>query len=123
MSQTRPRGQTGSLDDLLESGPQIDCSPVAEFHSHYAWISFRGPLQPHKLDDGTAIDIPTLPEVGKKHGVRFLNAMQCRSDWGTPRPLDKTLRRTGGFLVWNSEEIHNSSRARGFYALSCHDSE
>jgi DMSO/TMAO reductase YedYZ molybdopterin-dependent catalytic subunit len=35
--------------------------------------------KPRKLDDGTAIDLPTLLELGKKHGVRFLKAMQCRS--------------------------------------------
>lgn len=35
--------------------------------------------KPRKLDDGTAIDFPTLLELGKKHGVKFLKAMQCRS--------------------------------------------
>ncbi len=27
--------------------------------------------------DGTAIDLPTLMEMGKKHGVQFIKAMQC----------------------------------------------
>lgn len=35
--------------------------------------------KPRKLDDNTAIDYPTLLELGKKHGVKFLKAMQCRS--------------------------------------------
>jgi DMSO/TMAO reductase YedYZ molybdopterin-dependent catalytic subunit len=35
--------------------------------------------KPRKLDDGTAIDLPTLLELGKTHGVKFIKAMQCRS--------------------------------------------
>src|SRR5437016_2901398 len=30
-----------------------------------------------KLDDGTAIDLPALMELGKTHGIKFLKAMQC----------------------------------------------
>ncbi len=33
--------------------------------------------KPHKLDDNTAIDLPALEALGKKHGIRFLKAMQC----------------------------------------------
>src|SRR5689334_5472400 len=33
--------------------------------------------RPRKLDDSTALDVPTLQELGKKHGVLFLKAMQC----------------------------------------------
>ena len=33
--------------------------------------------KPRKLDDGTAIDLPALEELGKKHGLKFLKAMQC----------------------------------------------
>jgi DMSO/TMAO reductase YedYZ molybdopterin-dependent catalytic subunit len=33
--------------------------------------------KPRKLEDNTAIDLPTLEALGKKHGVRFLKAMQC----------------------------------------------
>jgi DMSO/TMAO reductase YedYZ molybdopterin-dependent catalytic subunit len=29
------------------------------------------------LADGTAVDLPTLLELGKTHGVKFLKAMQC----------------------------------------------
>src|SRR5215472_825918 len=33
--------------------------------------------KPRKLEDDTAIDLPALHDLGKKHGVRFLKAMQC----------------------------------------------
>lgn len=33
--------------------------------------------KPCRLADGTAIDMPTLEELGRKHGVKFLKAMQC----------------------------------------------
>jgi len=33
--------------------------------------------KPRKLDDKTAIDLATLEELGKKHGIKFLKAMQC----------------------------------------------
>src|SRR5438105_15562616 len=33
--------------------------------------------KPRTLADGTAIDLPTLEGRGKKHGAKFLKAMQC----------------------------------------------
>jgi len=33
--------------------------------------------KPRQLEDGTALDLPTILELGKKHGVKFLKAMQC----------------------------------------------
>jgi DMSO/TMAO reductase YedYZ molybdopterin-dependent catalytic subunit len=33
--------------------------------------------RPRLLDDGTALDLPTILELGKAHGVKFLKAMQC----------------------------------------------
>jgi DMSO/TMAO reductase YedYZ molybdopterin-dependent catalytic subunit len=33
--------------------------------------------KPKKLEDGTAIDLATIQELGKRHGVKFLKAMQC----------------------------------------------
>jgi DMSO/TMAO reductase YedYZ molybdopterin-dependent catalytic subunit len=33
--------------------------------------------KPRKLEDKTALDLPALEELGKKHAVRFLKAMQC----------------------------------------------
>src|ERR1051326_1816923 len=44
--------------------------------------------KPRKRDDGTAIDMPTLLDLGKKHGVKFIKAMQCRSsNW----PQDQAI--------------------------------
>src|SRR6188474_1607313 len=44
--------------------------------------------KPRRLDDGTAIDMPALLELGKKHAVKFIKAMQCRSgNW----PQDQAL--------------------------------
>ncbi len=33
--------------------------------------------RPRQLEDGTAIDLPAILELGKTHGVKFLKAMQC----------------------------------------------
>src|SRR5436853_6932204 len=33
--------------------------------------------KPRKLDDGTALDLPALEALGRRHGVKFLKAMQC----------------------------------------------
>jgi DMSO/TMAO reductase YedYZ molybdopterin-dependent catalytic subunit len=33
--------------------------------------------KPRKLEDGTAIDLATLQDLGKGHGIKFLKAMQC----------------------------------------------
>lgn len=33
--------------------------------------------KPRRMEDQTAIDMPALLEIGKKHGVKFLKAMQC----------------------------------------------
>jgi DMSO/TMAO reductase YedYZ molybdopterin-dependent catalytic subunit len=33
--------------------------------------------KPRRLEDGTAIDLPTLHALGQKHGIKFLKAMQC----------------------------------------------
>jgi DMSO/TMAO reductase YedYZ molybdopterin-dependent catalytic subunit len=44
--------------------------------------------KPRKFSDSTAIDLPTLLELGKKHGVKFIKAMQCRSsNW----PQDQAI--------------------------------
>lgn len=44
--------------------------------------------KPRKLDDGTAVDLAALQELGKKHGVKFLKAMQCLN---IPAPLGQGL--------------------------------
>lgn len=33
--------------------------------------------KPRRLEDQTALDLPALEELGKRHGVKFLKAMQC----------------------------------------------
>jgi DMSO/TMAO reductase YedYZ molybdopterin-dependent catalytic subunit len=33
--------------------------------------------KPRMLDDGTALDLAALHDLGKRHGIRFLKAMQC----------------------------------------------
>ena len=43
---------------------------------------------PLTLADGNALDLPTLLELGKKHGVKFLKAMQCLN---IPAPLGQGL--------------------------------
>jgi DMSO/TMAO reductase YedYZ molybdopterin-dependent catalytic subunit len=35
--------------------------------------------RPRRLEDQTAIDLRTLHDLGRRHGVKFLKAMQCRS--------------------------------------------
>lgn len=58
--------------------------------------------KPRKLDDGTAIDLPTLMEIGKKHAVKFIKAMQCRSGcW----PQDQAL--------WEGVPLHEVLKLAG----------
>src|SRR5436190_4396753 len=33
--------------------------------------------KPRKLEDNTAIDLASLQDLGKQHGIKFLKAMQC----------------------------------------------
>src|SRR5262249_21543778 len=44
--------------------------------------------KPRRLEDRTAIDLPTLEALAKKHSVRFLKAMQCLN---IPVPLGHGL--------------------------------
>lgn len=44
--------------------------------------------RPLRLEDGTALDLATLRELGKTHGVRYLKAMQCNN---IPSPLGQGL--------------------------------
>jgi len=76
------------------------------------------------LEDGTALDLATLMELGKKHGVRFLKAMQClniaaplgQGLWEGV-PLREVLRLCGG--IKNARRIfywgfHNNDPAQLF---------
>ncbi len=44
--------------------------------------------RPRRLEDGTALDLAALKELGKSHGVKFLKAMQCNN---IPYPLGQGL--------------------------------
>src|SRR5262245_56052398 len=44
--------------------------------------------KPRRLEDGTAIDFATVQELGKRHGAKFLKAMQCLN---IPQPLGQGL--------------------------------
>lgn len=44
--------------------------------------------KPHKLEDKTALDLPMLQDLGRKHGIKFLKAMQCLN---IPQPLGQGL--------------------------------
>jgi DMSO/TMAO reductase YedYZ molybdopterin-dependent catalytic subunit len=43
---------------------------------------------PRRLEDGTALDLAALRELGKSHGVKYLKAMQCNN---IPSPLGQGL--------------------------------
>ena len=44
--------------------------------------------RPARVDDGTALDLAALRELGKVHGVKYLKAMQCLN---IPAPLGQGL--------------------------------
>jgi DMSO/TMAO reductase YedYZ molybdopterin-dependent catalytic subunit len=44
--------------------------------------------RPARLEDGTALDLAALKELGKAHGVKYLKAMQCNN---IPYPLGQGL--------------------------------
>jgi DMSO/TMAO reductase YedYZ molybdopterin-dependent catalytic subunit len=44
--------------------------------------------RPRRLADNTAIDLPALEKLGRRHGVKFLKAMQCLN---IARPLGQGL--------------------------------
>ena len=44
--------------------------------------------RPRRYADATALDLPTLLDLGKKHGVKYLKAMQCLN---IPQPLGQGL--------------------------------
>jgi len=58
--------------------------------------------KPRKFDDGTALDYATLLELGKKHGVKFLKAMQCRG-YNCPQ----------GHAIWEGVPVREVIRLLG----------
>ena len=58
--------------------------------------------KPRKFDDGTALDYATLLELGKKHSVKYLKAMQCRG-YNCPQ----------GHAVWEGVPLREVVRLLG----------
>ena len=61
---------------------------TADTPANPASKDLAGLSQPLTLADGTALDLPALLALGKKHEVRFLKAMQCLN---IPAPLGQGL--------------------------------
>jgi DMSO/TMAO reductase YedYZ molybdopterin-dependent catalytic subunit len=85
--------------------------------------------KPRKFDDGTALDYATLLELGKKHSVKFLKAMQCRgyncpqghAIWeGVPlREVIRLLGKVGNVLRVTFSGYHDKDNKRiRFHAVS-----
>src|SRR5262249_37984535 len=55
-----------------------------------------------RLDDGTALDLGALEELGKKHAVKFLKAMQCNN-------IDQPL----GQGLWEGVPLREVARLGG----------
>lgn len=58
--------------------------------------------KPRKFDNGTALDYATLLELGKKHSVKFVKAMQCRG-YNCPQ----------GHAVWEGVPLREVIRLLG----------
>jgi DMSO/TMAO reductase YedYZ molybdopterin-dependent catalytic subunit len=58
--------------------------------------------KPRKFDDNTALDYATLLELGKKHSVKFVKAMQCRG-YNCPQ----------GHAVWEGVPLREVIRLLG----------
>ena len=76
LTKARLTPETWRLEIMPEPKPDGSISEVASIS------------QPHTLAAGTALDLPMLMELGKKHEVRFLKAMQCLN---IPSPLGQGL--------------------------------
>ena len=65
--------------------------------------------KPLRLADGTALDMPALLQLGKKHAVRFLKAMQCTN---IAVPLGQGLWEGVPVrnLLWSCGRINNARR-------------
>src|SRR5262249_5185233 len=78
--------------------------------------------KPRKFDDGTALGYATLLELGKKHSVKFVKAMQCRgyncpqghAVWeGVPlREVVRLLGDVGNVLRVNFSGFHDRSHPK-----------
>jgi DMSO/TMAO reductase YedYZ molybdopterin-dependent catalytic subunit len=72
VSRGNPRPHTLQGDDLVKARLTPESWRLEIVSDSTSRIA-----RPRQLDDGTAIDLPTILELGKTHGVKFLKAMQC----------------------------------------------
>jgi hypothetical protein len=74
--QARLTPETWRLEIMADDAPNAVVNEPARLH------------KPLTLADGTALDLPGLTELGRKHEVKFLKAMQCLN---IPNPLGQGL--------------------------------
>lgn len=75
--------------------------------------------KPRKIEDNSAIDLPTLLELGKKQGIRFLKAMQCLN---IPQPLGQGL--WEGVPLWEVLKLVGKvSNVRRVYYWGFHNND
>ncbi|MFO0879742.1 MAG: molybdopterin-dependent oxidoreductase [Gemmataceae bacterium] len=83
--------------------------------------------KPRKLDDGTGLNFATLIDLGKRHSVKVLKAMQCSAGlsnhavWeGVPlRDVLRLLGKVGDFHRINITGYHDASNSRShFHSVS-----
>jgi DMSO/TMAO reductase YedYZ molybdopterin-dependent catalytic subunit len=72
-----------------------------------------------RLEDGTALDLPTLEEMGKEHGLKFLKAMQCNN---IPLPLGQGLWE-GVPLRWVLLRLGKLANVRRVYFWGFHNND
>jgi DMSO/TMAO reductase YedYZ molybdopterin-dependent catalytic subunit len=83
VSRGSPKPFTLKGDDLVKARLTADSWRVEIVAEDKATLG-----KPRRIEDATAIDYATLLDLGKKHGVRFLKAMQCNN---IPQPLGQGL--------------------------------
>ena len=81
VSRGNPKPHTLTGQALVDAGMtpeswrcEITADPMIEEPHTKVAATLEKPLT---IADGTALDLPTLMELGKKHAVHFLKAMQC----------------------------------------------
>src|SRR5882672_11020121 len=91
VSRGEPKPHTLTGDALVQSRltPETWRLEIAADATPTPAIQDRaGISKPLTLTDGSALDLPSLMEVGRKHEVKFLKAMQCLN---IPNPLGQGL--------------------------------
>jgi hypothetical protein len=91
VSRGDPKPHTLTGDALVQAGLTPETwrlEITADATPNPAIKDRAGISKPLTLADGTALDLPALIEVGRKHQVKFLKAMQCLN---IPNPLGQGL--------------------------------